>query len=289
MCIGICISVTYEQLEVANEEMRRQSEEASEYRSFAEAVLRSMDTGVIVLDQDMKVRSWNRWSENTWGLRSEEVMGHHLSSIDISLPVLRLSGEIHRVLGGEARQPAIEFKALDRRGRTMDFRVLLLPLLYSPQDLRGVVLIIEDVTDLRRSEAFTAYLGRIVGGSLNEVYILEPDTFQFKTANEGAERKLGRSLEQLRQTTLIDLMPQVLKEDLRAVVAPLMAGEKQEIVFETVLSTSFGTSYPAEICMQYLKSEEPPILIAIVHDTTERQQIGLPNASPGRDMVPIGE
>ena len=49
-------------------------------------------TGVIVLDHDMKGRSWNRWSENTWGLRSEEVLGHRLSSIDIGLPVLKLTG-----------------------------------------------------------------------------------------------------------------------------------------------------------------------------------------------------
>ena len=124
---------TNEQLEIANEEMRRQSDEASEYRSYAEAVLRSMDTGVIVLDHEMKVRSWNRWCENTWGLRSEEVLGQRLSSIDISLPVLKLTGDIQRVLSGEMRQPSIEFKALDRRGRMLDFRVLLLPLLYGPR------------------------------------------------------------------------------------------------------------------------------------------------------------
>jgi len=70
----------------------------------------------------------------------------------------------------------------------------------------------------------------------------------------------------------------------------LMDGKKQEIVFETILGTSLNASYPAEICMQYLKNEEPPILIAIVHDTTERQQLGLPDASSGwRDMVPTSD
>ena len=123
---------TNEQFEIANEEMRRQSDEASEFRSYAEAVLRSMDTGVIVLDHQMKVRSWNRWCENTWGLRNEEVLGQRLSSVDISLPVLKLTSDIQRVLSGQLRQPSIEFKALDRRGRMLDFRVLLLPLLYGP-------------------------------------------------------------------------------------------------------------------------------------------------------------
>ena len=124
---------TNEQLEIANEEMRRQSDEASEYRSYAEAVLRSMDTGVIVLDHEMKVRSWNRWSENTWGLRSEEVLGQRLSGIDIGLPVLKLTADIQRVLSGELRQPAIEFQALDRRGRMTGLpRPSAAPAVWSP-------------------------------------------------------------------------------------------------------------------------------------------------------------
>ena len=78
------------------------------------------------------------------------------------------------------------------------------------------------------------------------------------------------------------VMPLVPEEDLRAFLAPLLDGGKQEIVFETVLGTSLDASYPAEICMQYLKHENPPVLIAIVHDTTERSRLGLPMKRPGR-------
>ena len=265
---------TNEQLEAVNEELRRQSDEASEYRSYAEAVLRSMDTGVIVLDHDIKIRSWNRWSENTWGLRSEEVLGQRLSSIDMGLPVLKLTADIQRVLGGESRQTSVELKALDRRGRMLDFRVLLLPLLYSPQDARGIVLIIEDVTDLYRSEAFSAYLGRIVSGLMNEVYVLDPESLRFKLVNEGAERKLQVPPDEIQRSTLMDFMPLVPEEELRTFLAPLMDGEKQELVFETVLGASAESSYPAEICMQYLRHENPPTLVAIVHDTTDRSRLG---------------
>jgi two-component system CheB/CheR fusion protein len=265
---------TNEQLEIANEEMRRQSDEATEYRSYAEAVLCSMDTGVIVLDHDMKVRSWNRWSENTWGLRSEEVLGHRLSSIDIGLPVLKLTSTIQRALGGDSTQTAFEFKALDRRGRMLDFRVRLLPLLYSQHDARGIVLIIEDLTDLRRSEAFSAYLGRIVSGLMNEVYFLDPETLRFKLVNEGAKQKLRMSSEEIQHNTLMDVMPLIPEEDLRAFLAPLMTGKKQELVFETVLGATAEASYPAEMCMQFLKHENPPIIVAFVHDTTDRSQLG---------------
>ena len=202
------------------------------------------------------------------------MLGERLSSIDISFPVLRLTADVQRVLSGEARQKFVEFKALDRRGRMLDFQVLLLPLLYSPQDARGIVLIIEDVTDLRRSEAFSAYLGRIVAGLMNEVYFLDAATLRFKEVNEGARRKLNMPEDRIREFTLMDFMPLVPEEDLRAFMAPLMDGKKQELVFETVLGSDVDSSYPAEICMQYLRHEIPPIVVAIVHDTTERGQLG---------------
>ncbi|WP_448205793.1 CheR family methyltransferase [Azospirillum sp. sgz302134] len=87
-----------EELEVANEELRRQGEESGEFRRYSESVLRSMDVGIIVLDQDLSVRSWNRWGENMWGLRSEEVQGEAFLDLDIGLPVQKLRGDLERIL-----------------------------------------------------------------------------------------------------------------------------------------------------------------------------------------------
>ena len=273
-----------EELETTNEEMRRQSEEVSEYRLYTEAVLRSLDRGIVVLDRDLRIQSWNRWNENTWGLRSEEVVGQRLADLDINLPVSRLGGDMERLLRQEIQQPLVELRALDRRGKSIDCRVHLLPLLYGRDDLRGLVLMIEDVTEQRRSEAFAARLGHLVGASLNEIYILRPDTFEFELVNKGAERKLGYPLMQLLQMRLPDLMPDVSARDFSALVAPLLSGDKEEVVFETRLQSSDRGSYPAEICLQYLKDEEPSVLIAIVHDTTERQRPGPdPRSLDGKD------
>jgi two-component system CheB/CheR fusion protein len=109
---------------------------------------------------------------------------------------------------------------------------------------------------------------------MNEVYFLDPETLRFKEVNAGAQRKLGMNAERLRRTTLMDFMPLVPEEDLRAFLTPLMDGRKQELVFETVLGTNVDDSYPAELCMQYLKHENPPIIVAIVHDTTDRGRLG---------------
>lgn len=262
-----------EELEAANDELRRRSDEAAEFRRYADAVLRSMDAGVVVLDGNLKTQSWNRWSENAWGLRAEEVIGREFLDLDIGLPVQRLRLELQRILAAEAAQVAMELEARDRRGRQIHVRVRALPLLRGERKPEGVVLVTEDVTEARRSEEFALRFGRVLGQSLNEVYFLDPATLRFTLVNRGAEEKLGYSLAQLRQTTITDLMPGVRPDLVRAMVTPLLTGEKREVVFETVLRAASGREYPAEICLQHFAEERPPFLLAIVHDTTERQKL----------------
>ena len=62
-----------EELETMNEEMRIRTAEVDEARGFLEGVLSSVAAGVVVLDADLRVRSWNRGAEDLWGLRAEEV------------------------------------------------------------------------------------------------------------------------------------------------------------------------------------------------------------------------
>ena len=264
-----------EELEVANEELRRQGDESGEYHRYSESILRSMEVGIIVLDQDLRVRSWNRWGENMWGLRSEEVQGEPFLDLDIGLPVQWLRADLTRILENEVLQQPITLGATDRRGRSVTCRVRLSPLLYEAKEARGVVLILEDMTEQTRTEAFAGYLGRIIGESLNEVYFLDPVSFRFLLVNRGAEVKLGLPLEQLKQLAVHDLMPEVTAERFQRLVAPLLSGKKQEVVFEaTMENRRRGDTHPVEVCLQHFGGEQPPILVAIVHDTTERQRLG---------------
>jgi two-component system CheB/CheR fusion protein len=262
-----------EELEAANEQLRRHSDESSDYRRYAESVLRSMEVGIMVVDEDKRLRSWNRWNENAWGLRSEEVIGEDLLALDIGLPLSLLRQPLERVLSGEVPQAELQLDALDRRGRSMRCRARVSPLLYEGRLPRGAVLILEDITEVARSEEYTRHLGRIMGQSLNEVYFLEPENLRFMLVNRGAEEKLGYSTNQLMQMSLPHLMPGVSAEALRLLTQPLLSGAKSEVVFETDLQGRDRT-YPAEICLQYFGEEQPPMLLAIVHDTTERRSLG---------------
>ncbi len=132
-----------EELETVNEELRRHSDAFSAYRAHAEAILRGIDSGLVVVDRQLSVRSWNRWSENAWGLREEEVLGHRFGGLDIGLPAKRLDDLAREVVAcGTPTETTLD--ARDRRGRELVCRVRISPLLYGDRSIDGAVILIEE-------------------------------------------------------------------------------------------------------------------------------------------------
>lgn len=259
-----------EELQAANEELRASTEAASEYRRYSESVLRSINAGIIVLDSHLNVSSWNRWSENVWGLRSDEVIGAPFATLDLGLPVQKLRADINAVLTEDSRAVVRELEAIDRRGRHTVCRVTISPLVFEGDRIHGVVVIVEDVSERRRAEEMSNHLGRLVSIAANQFYVLNADTFRFSIVNQGAEQKLGYSVGALRQLTLLDLMPEIRTEKFAAMIEPLRKLDREEIVFEAKLQRRDGSLFPAELCLQLLAKETPPVFICMVHDTSGR-------------------
>src|SRR5262249_45463002 len=68
---------TNEELEATNEEMRGRTEALNLSNDFLESVLTSVRVGVMVVDRNFRVQSWNHKSEDLWGLRTAEVQGQN--------------------------------------------------------------------------------------------------------------------------------------------------------------------------------------------------------------------
>ncbi len=134
---------TNDQLEATNEELHRESARVQEYRAHANSVLRSIEAGVIVLDAELRVQSWNRWCENTWGLRAEEVIGQSVFGLDIGLPARELETAGRQVLAGTQEHAEATLDSVDRRGRTLRCRVRIAPLLRDQHAIAGLVLILD--------------------------------------------------------------------------------------------------------------------------------------------------
>ena len=131
-----------EELETMNEEMRIRTTEVDEARGFLEGVLSSVAAGVVVLDAEMRVRSWNRGAEELWGLRSQEVRDQAFISLDFGLPIGQLHEALNRCIETRRKIGPVNLEAVNRIGRTITCSVTCSPL---DGQGGGVVLLMEEV------------------------------------------------------------------------------------------------------------------------------------------------
>ncbi|MDX1698054.1 MAG: MASE1 domain-containing protein, partial [Thiohalobacterales bacterium] len=113
-------------------------------------------------------------------------------------------------------------------------------------------------------------LGDILEASLNEIFMFDADTLRFINVNEGARKNLGYTMEELRQLTPVDIKPEITHEMFSQMVEPLVSGETNRIVFETMHQRKDGSRYPAEVNLQLSRSGDGQVFVAIILDITER-------------------
>ncbi len=130
-----------EELETMNEEMRIRTAELDETRIFFEGVLSSVEAGVVVLDGELQVRSWNRGAEELWGLRADEVYREDFFVLDFGLPTAGLREAVETCNETGRRSGRVEVEAVDRKGRPLVSSVSCSPLRGQGG---GVVLLMEN-------------------------------------------------------------------------------------------------------------------------------------------------
>jgi two-component system, chemotaxis family, CheB/CheR fusion protein len=133
---------TNEELETINKEVTERSTEVSELNQFLQSILGSLQSAVIVLCTQMEIRAWNRQAEELWGLRSDEVLGHHFLNLDIGFPVDQLRTQIRNCLAGRSDRERGVHQAINRRGRTVDVAVNI-SCLTGDGETRGVILMMD--------------------------------------------------------------------------------------------------------------------------------------------------
>jgi two-component system CheB/CheR fusion protein len=104
-------------------------------------VLSSVAAGVVVLDAELRVRSWNRGAEELWGLRSAEVNQQGYFTLEFGLPGTLVWDIVQRCVESGNRSGPMDVKAVNRIGRTITCSVACSPLDGHP---RGVVLLMEE-------------------------------------------------------------------------------------------------------------------------------------------------
>lgn len=115
-------------------------------------------------------------------------------------------------------------------------------------------------------------LGRIVEASVSEAFVFNGETYQFELVNRGARDNLGYTMEELRALTPWDIKPEYSQDDFLAFVQPLLSGEEETLVFETVHVRKDGSTYPVRVQLQYFPDVGNVFFASITDETEKKKQ-----------------
>ena len=143
-----------DEMQLSNEALRERQDEVDRLNKFMSAVLGSMNTGVAVVDAEMRVLAWNSRAEDLWGVRSDEAVGAHLLNLDIGLPLGELRQSLRHHLTDRSPTPD-EFllDAVNRRGRSLQVKVTVTAIVEDGATPGRAAMVVMDVVDGRGSAA----------------------------------------------------------------------------------------------------------------------------------------
>jgi two-component system NtrC family sensor kinase len=144
--------------------------EIARLKDFSENIVESLNVGVLAVDLDGIVESWNTRMEQLFGVARQEAVGRQLSSL---LPE-ELSREI-AARGDQEQITGIYKQRLQHQGKSLTLNVSIAPLVSKSNDRIGRLLLFDDVTQRERMEEQMSQtekltsLGLLAAGVAHEV------------------------------------------------------------------------------------------------------------------------
>ena len=239
--------------------------------SKLEAILGAAVEAIITIDAAGIIESANPATQKLFGYLDAELIGQNVKMLMPEPYSSEHDGYLHHHLTTSERKIiGIGREVIGLRKDGTEFPIHLSVSTFEVNDARYFAGIIHDMSERKRAEAATTWLGRIIEDSVNEIFAFDVDTQRFVTVNRGARTNLGYSLAELKELTPVDIKPEFTTKEFAALIEPLRSGDKEYLQFQTIHRRKDGTDYNVEIELHLSRAVDPPVFIAIVVDITDR-------------------
>jgi two-component system CheB/CheR fusion protein len=138
---------TNSELNAINADLRQRTDEIVRLNTFLLAITGAIELGAVVLDPELNVQVWNERAADLWGVRSDEVVGRRFFDLDIGLPTDAIRDMIGSVMSGKPPYDERILRAVNRRGRSIECRVMATAL--TGGNRPGVVLVMEELKETK--------------------------------------------------------------------------------------------------------------------------------------------
>lgn len=134
---------TNDELHTINDSLQERSDELDAANVFVDSLIDSVQLGMIVVDQQMRVLVWNHACEELWGLRAVEVVGTSLATLDIGLSMDVVRPLVMAALFNPEPAGETVVEAVNRRGKPIRLRIASSSFCAEQTDVKGALLLME--------------------------------------------------------------------------------------------------------------------------------------------------
>lgn len=235
-------------------------------------LLESVSEGVIIVNEHQMIVKVNEAAEAMFGYKNKELLDQPLN---ILIPQnYHLKHDQHFkgfVKENKHRQMG---HGSDISGKKKEGSIFPIEASLNPFTLYGqnfIMTLVVDITDRKKLEQEKNHLAKIFYESLNEIYVFDAETLNFINANDGAQKNIGYSLEELITMTPVDIKPDYSIARFRKKLEELKSGKVEKIEFESIHKRKSGSTYPVNIHLQRSKLGDRDVYLSIILDITAQK------------------
>lgn len=145
-----------EQLELSAQMLRKQNIEIEERRRYMEIVLKNVSAGVVTIDADGVITTFNTSAERMLNLNAADILNKNYKNL-LDGPHLAMVGEIQESLKSVHEETVEIPLRLSIDGRPRSFLAYINSLKDDTGHNVGMVMVIDDLTELERAQRMTAW------------------------------------------------------------------------------------------------------------------------------------
>lgn len=241
-------------------------QEILKVKRYAEQIVKSMPSGLMVLDSMLCIRSINYAMCRMFGLKNDsELIGVPLSTV---IPDQQLHESLGRAHADGIRQHK-RIVALPGPDGTRRFELNIFGALLAEENL--LLVMAQDITESLRSEEALRRFRMALDSSIDAIYLIDYEHMRFIDANETASTTLGYTHQELMTMGPDDLKPDKgERERIDRRFEEVIRSQSKTGMVRTVHQRKDGTRLPVEVHLRAVVSDGRQLLVAVVRDISAR-------------------
>ncbi len=244
---------------------------AAETAAQLASIIQSSHDAVIGKTLDQVITSWNPGAERLYGYPAAEMLGRHIEVL-IPVPDREREAEVLTAVARGERVEQYQTRRLRKDGTTVDVSLTLSPIADRAGTIVGVATVARDVTERQRAEA--RFRGLLEAAP--DAMVCVDSCGKIALVNAQAERLFGYHRDGLVGQQVEILVPDGVRDAHPGHRAGYVADPRPRPMGADIQLTGRrrdGTTFPAEVSLSAIDTDDGILVTAVVRDVTERMEI----------------